>query len=657
MANQIITVRAGYDHAKYDITTSVVPSGDRIIWTAYANLIEWNSGAYPIRAVLKVYDHEGTSPEQFYWGKGDSTEKDIRFSGSWFAQKTSGTVTFLWTFEFIGGSGGTARAVTTDTYSGATIHEAPSCGISLLSSSIYAGGAVSLRCTVTGGSPITGTVKRYYMAAGASALTDTTIQSGVTSDGTISDTIPPNYNGGQVFWRYDVSDGTYSDYAVTATKTVVANAAPSIPASLTVPEEIAAGSSFPVSWGTSSDPDGNLAGYILQRSIDGGERWTQVYKGTALNTTDTLIAGTSRVRYRVCAYDTYDAQSGYRFAPASGDITVTNNHAPTVPASPITVTPASLTTGIQAVISWGQSTDEDEDEFEYVLERSVDNLTSYTEIYRGTSRNYTDAVGSWNTVTYRVKAVDVHGAASGYLTANTKAVSANVIPTITCSHADGEDLGTKSEAFSFTYQVNDENAADTLTVKEIMDGVVKKTINNAVRNQNYTFDFRTGSAPSTSYWNKVLNGSHSITISVSDGAVTVSRTFTFLKNVGACLITMAEAITSARNIDKAVVSICGNIPAGGITAVLVTADNGEHWESCVPTSEDGVITESGIGGRKKKCSGKLNEELLGGHYLFIATIPSNKSGNKFNFKVQAQKVGNEGGFISSVQGTFTEVSA
>lgn len=652
---QNYSVGYGNVGGRYNLNTSVSVSGNKINWNASIQFVD---GTNADKVGVRVYDSgeanfDTTNP----WdGFGETSGATGSFSGSWSAKKTSGTVSFYLDFYYTDNYGYVNRStvILTDGYSGATIYEAPSCNIVLQSSAIYAGSEVSLRCTVTGGTPTTGTIKRYYKASGASGWTNTTIQTNVTRSGTVSDTIPSNYNGGQVYWRYDVSDGTSSDYAQTTTYTVASNSAPSIPASLTVPDGIAAGSSFSISWGKSTDPDGNLAGYILERSTNGGATWTQVYKGTARSTTDTLISGTSRVRYRVCAYDTYDAQSGYRPAPDSGDITVTNNHAPTVPSSPITITPASLMVGVQAVISWGLSTDEDEDPFEYVLERSVDNLTSYTEIYRGTTRNYTDAVGSWSTVSYRVKAVDSHGASSGYLTAETKVVSTNNAPTITCSHDDGEDLGTKSAVFSFTYQVNDENAADTLTIKEIVDGVVKKTINNAVRNQNYTFNFRTGSASSTAYWNKVLNGSHTITISVTDGAVTVSRTFTFLKNVGACLITMTEAIESTRNIEKVALSICGSIPAGGFKAVQVTADDGTHWEDCILASGTGV-TESGIGNRKKKATGALTEELLGGHYLFIHTMTN--TGKKFNFRIQAEKVGNDGGYISSVQGTFTEVSA
>ena len=550
--------------------------------------------------------------------------------------------------------------VFTETYSGASIYQPPTCGITLYGS-VAPGSEVSLRCTVSG-SVTSGTVKRYYKASGASGWTNMTIRTGVTSNGTISDTIPSSYNGGQVYWRYDVSDGTSSDYAQTATQTVVSNSAPSTPATLEVPGSLAADASFAVSWSASTDPDGNLAGYILERSVNGGSSWTQVYKGAALTTGDTLIAGTTRVRYRVKAYDTYGAESGYRNAPSSGgDYTVSNNAAPTVPASPITVTPASLTVGITAVITWGESTDPDGDAFYSVLERSVDGLTNYQVIYTGTARNYTDEVGSWSTVSYRVKAVDVYGASSGYRTADTKTVSANSVPTLTITQgstelSDGAELGSFSAVFSLGYTVNDTNEGDVMTVKEIVDGVVKKTIAGAVRETSYTFNFRTGSAASSSYWNKVLNGSHTVAIEVSDGAVTVRKTVSFVKiSSGLCVITLPSAIATDQYPAVAALSISGYIPADTLEdadkfIVEVTAD-GTNWERCDIFRD----SSAAVHGRKRGTTGIVNAELYGGHWLFIHKM--SHPGQGFNFKISVGGVSDEVTHIDSVHWAFSEAAS
>ena len=653
----------------YTISLRVYTSGTKI---NYVINVHTDSGATPsdvrdgdCEHKLEIRDKNGNQTvqskmEDCYSGKhGYPADKTI--TGSIDAKQTSGKLSVYLRpgspYYYAGnpyGDDGSTPLIECD-YSGAVPYVAPTCGIALQSESIYAGGAVSLRCTCSG-TVTSGTVRRYYRSPSSSTWSSVAVKSNVTQSQTVSDTIPSDHGGYLVYWRYEVNNG--ENYATTAQKTVVSNSPPSTPPALNVPDTIAGGSSVEISWSASTDPDNNLVGYILERSIDGGTTWTLVYKGTALTATDRITAGTLTVRYRVKAYDSYDAESGYKQKPESGDIVINNNAAPTTPAAPITITPASLTVGISAVISWGASSDPDGDSFVYSLERSVNNTTSYTEIYNGTARNFTDTIGNWETVTYRVRAIDVHNAKSGYLTASTRTVTSNAAPTISCEYPDGADLGTKSAVFSITYSVNDANASDTLTVREIVDGVTKKTF-TATRGTNYTFNFRTGSAASTDYWNTILNGEHTITLYVTDGKASATRTFHFLKSVGACLITLKNPISArtGMKIGTAVVSICGEFPEGAITAVQVSSnasDASPTWESCLVASGDTGYSVHGIGDRKKVSNAGLSETLLGGHVLFIHKMVN--AGASFNYRIQCQKVGDEGGFISSVQGVFTEES-
>lgn len=94
----------------------------------------------------------------------------------------------------------------------------------------------------------------------------------------------------------------------------------------------------------------------------------------------------------------------------------------------------------------------------------------------------------------------------------------NATPTISGSDTA---LGNVSSAPTYTYTVNDSDTADTLTITEKIDGVTTKTINNAVRNQTYTFDFSTFMSLSL--------GAHTATITVSDGQATTTRTITFTR--------------------------------------------------------------------------------------------------------------------------------
>ncbi len=118
-----------------------------------------------------------------------------------------------------------------------------------------------------------------------------------------------------------------SGWKVSPQVTVVNNHAPSAPASITVPSTVNGGSTLVISWTAASDADNNLSGYILERSTNGGSSYTQVYKGSALTYTDTITKGWTTVTYRVKAYDSYNAQSGYT---TSAKRTVNNNTAPTI---------------------------------------------------------------------------------------------------------------------------------------------------------------------------------------------------------------------------------------------------------------------------------------------------------------------------------------
>lgn len=127
---------------------------------------------------------------------------------------------------------------------------------------------------------------------------------------------------------YD-SYAAQSDYTTSATRTVINNSAPTAPATITVPDAVNGGSYLTIRWDAATDADGNLSGYILERSV-GGAAYTQVYKGSALTYTDTITKGWATVAYRVKAYDSYNAQSGYATSPTR---TVINNHVPTISAT------------------------------------------------------------------------------------------------------------------------------------------------------------------------------------------------------------------------------------------------------------------------------------------------------------------------------------
>ena len=117
-----------------------------------------------------------------------------------------------------------------------------------------------------------------------------------------------------------------SDLYVQDDGTLVANTAPTVPSSITVPANIFGGRTAAISWGASTDAQNNLSGYALERSVNGGT-WSQIYKGINRTYTDTITFGWNTVQYRVRAYDSYNLYSGYK---TSGSKTIINNTAPSI---------------------------------------------------------------------------------------------------------------------------------------------------------------------------------------------------------------------------------------------------------------------------------------------------------------------------------------
>ena len=204
---------------------------------------------------------------------------------------------------------------------------------------------------------------------------------------------------------------------------ITTNTAPTTPPSITIPSSIDGGSTITVSWGTSTDAEGNLEGYIVERQVDGGS-WTQIYQGTATSTTNTVAFGTNTVAYRVKAYDAAGLESGWK---TSSTVTVTNNRAPSTPAN-ISV-PPHVNEGGSVSVSWTASTDPDGNLSGYTLQRSA-NGGGFTQVYQGASTSYTDtAPTNADTLQYRVQAYDTQGETSGWTTSDQIPVYG--VPTLT----------------------------------------------------------------------------------------------------------------------------------------------------------------------------------------------------------------------------------
>lgn len=431
-------------------------------------------------------------------------------------------------------------------------------------------------------------------------------------------------NGGCHDWYANDSCGVRpalvlpSTLLVSDDGSITTNTAPTTPPSISIPDSISGGSTITVSWGASTDAEGNLEGYIVERSIDGGSQWSQIYQGSALSTTNTVQFGTPTVMYRVKAYDSEGLESGYK---TSNQVTVINNTAPSAPPS-ITV-PLTVVGGESLTITWTASTDTDDNLEGYILQRKVAS-GEWTQVFKGNALSFQDTITKgWASVQYRVAAYDDYDAQSAWTTSETRTVDNNTAPVITCDTPSGSDLGTKSSGFSISYQVDDADG-DAVTVTEKMDTTTKRTFEATLEATN---QFQvTGT-----YFQQLLNGQHTMKMVAQDaGGKSSEYSLTFTKSVTACSITMTEPMEADAQITIMAMSVTGDIPADANFQVLVT----NNAKDTSPVWEDAT-----------------SEVKSGANYLF--ENQSAQNGFAFNFKVIASRGSSGiGGYISSIQGGF-----
>lgn len=93
---------------------------------------------------------------------------------------------------------------------------------------------------------------------------------------------------------------------------IILNSPPDIPQGLTAPALVVAAGDVYIQWQMPEDPDGNLTGFELERSDDGGESFNLLYSGSDAAFPDeaSSVAGTE-MTYRVRAYDAQGAYSDW----------------------------------------------------------------------------------------------------------------------------------------------------------------------------------------------------------------------------------------------------------------------------------------------------------------------------------------------------------
>jgi hypothetical protein len=264
---------------------------------------------------------------------------------------------------------------------------------------------------------------------------------------------------------------------------------------------------------------------------------------------------------------------------SDGCYTIDWNIAPDAPG--IIAAPATVYGGKSNPISWTASNDPNGDAVTYQLECSLDQ-GAFTEIYSGTATTYAHLVPFGATfVAYRVKATDPSGESSAYTVSATKTVVNNNAPVIS---GTDENIGVKTAGFLGAYTIEDANN-DAVTVTEAIDGVQIRAL---VATLNTPIPYNvTGNT-----WLTLPNGSHTFTITATDGVDTSVRTYVFTKLVEGFTIQNSTPWVTSTRPSRIMLVVTRNIPSGARFKVEV-CNNGLQgsptWEDCTAAVESGLV--------------------------------------------------------------------
>ena len=326
-------------------------------------------------------------------------------------------------------------------------------------------------------------------------------------------------------------DGASGNYYYDQRTTVTSPTAPSgitYPAPITTP-------SVSISWtAATSATNYPVSQYEVSYSTNGGTSWTVV--GTTASTSYSvgIPAGTTSVMFRVRARDTNNQYGDYVTGTASQ-----------VLIAPTLTVPQMVMQGQQATIKWTAVDGADS----YTLQRKSSADADWTQVYSGADLSYTETVGTWTSLQYRVQAVfgDTPGgwATSGEI----QIVSASAL---VISGSDG-DLGTVVNDIPYSISTDTGNQI-TATI----------TVNSAVIFSGNVGNSTAGVIPVLD----LVNGEGTIVIEASvqatSGTVSAVRTWTYTK----APITFPNALAVAQltqngvNIAPKTLAECVRLPGG-----------------------------------------------------------------------------------------------
>lgn len=164
---------------------------------------------------------------------------------------------------------------------------------------------------------------------------------------------------------------------------------------------------------------------------------------------------------------------------------------------------------------------------------------------------------------------------SSLLVSDDGTVSTNTAPAISASSTN---LGEKNAPFDLSYTVTDADG-DLMTVTEKLDGEVKQTRTEVPSETALTVDWLKEKAG----YQQVLNGAHTLTLTVSDGNTSTEWTATFTKNVTGAKVSLTAPLTADDTITVAAMTLEGTLPEDMSLTVELTnngLDDAPVWENC-----------------------------------------------------------------------------
>ncbi|MBS5438023.1 MAG: hypothetical protein KHX59_09480 [Prevotella sp.] len=314
---------------------------------------------------------------------------------------------------------------------------------------------------------------------------------------------------------------------------------------------------------------------VVKSSTDGGSYETFTAKMFLASTTEVGLANENGIAEGWGVRPLCNLKSSILVSDnpnSSGNYEIIYNAAPSAP--PSITAPKQCYSGQNIEVSCAAATDPDGDALTYVFERSA-NSGSWTQVQSSAARTFSEMVSTaWNTLQYRVKAVDTAGNSSAYTTSGAIAVIHNQPPVISGQNAD---LGVKREDFTYEYSVTDPDK-DVVNVVEKIDGNPFNTRNNITLGATLTLSV------SGDTFTALTNAKHTIEIVATDSAGnSATRTLTFTKAINSFVISLSEPLEANRQPTRCNIKVNRDIPAGGtfkVEACNNPYDVAPIWEDC-----------------------------------------------------------------------------